>query len=48
MTIADLLSYNLRRVGYEVIHERDGRAGLHAALTYDLDLVLLDLMLPGA
>jgi two-component system, OmpR family, alkaline phosphatase synthesis response regulator PhoP len=45
-TIADLLAYNLRRAGYEVIHERDGRAGLEAALCYDVDLVLLDLMLP--
>jgi len=45
-TIADLLAYNLRRAGYEVIHERDGRAGVHAALSYDIDLVLMDLMLP--
>ena len=45
-TIADLLVYNLKRAGYEVFHERDGRAGVHAALSYDIDLVLMDLMLP--
>ena len=45
-TIAELLAYNLRQAGYEVIHERDGRAGVHAALSYDVDLVLMDLMLP--
>jgi two-component system, OmpR family, alkaline phosphatase synthesis response regulator PhoP len=45
-TIADLLAYNLRRAGYEVFHERDGRSGLRAALSYDVDLVLMDLMLP--
>lgn len=45
-TIADLLAYNLRRAGYLVIEERDGRRGLHSALACDVDLVLLDLMLP--
>ena len=45
-TIAELLAYNLRQAGYEVILERDGRAGVRAALSYDVDLVLMDLMLP--
>lgn len=45
-TIADLLTYNLRHAGYQVIEERDGRRGLHSALACDVDLVLLDLMLP--
>lgn len=45
-TIADLLAYNLRQAGYEVIQERDGRAGLSSALAYNVDLVLMDLMLP--
>jgi two-component system alkaline phosphatase synthesis response regulator PhoP len=45
-TIAELLAYNLRQAGYEVIHERDGHAGVRAALTYNVDLVLMDLMLP--
>ncbi|MBN1628527.1 MAG: response regulator transcription factor [Thermoleophilia bacterium] len=46
-TISDLVAYNLRRAGYEVLQEGNGRAGLQAALTADVDLVLMDLMLPG-
>lgn len=46
-TIAELLAYNLRQVGYEVVQERDGRDGLTAALSYDIDLALIDVMLPG-
>lgn len=45
-TISELLAYNLRQVGYEVLCERDGRAGLTAALAYDIDLAIVDLMLP--
>lgn len=33
--------------GYEVAICPDGTSGLHAALTEDFDLLLLDLMLPG-
>jgi DNA-binding response OmpR family regulator len=46
-TISDLVAYNLRHAGYEVIQERNGRSGLETALTTDVDLVLMDLMLPG-
>jgi DNA-binding response OmpR family regulator len=46
-TISDLVAYNLRRAGYEVLQEHNGRAGLQTALTVDVDLVLMDLMLPG-
>jgi two-component system, OmpR family, alkaline phosphatase synthesis response regulator PhoP len=46
-TISDLIAYNLRRAGYDVIQEQNGRAGLEAALTRSVDLVLMDLMLPG-
>lgn len=45
-TIADLLAYNLRHAGYEVIQEADGRLGLNAALSYAVDLALVDVMLP--
>ncbi|MCX8032444.1 MAG: response regulator transcription factor [Thermoleophilia bacterium] len=45
-TIAELLAYNLRRAGYEVLQEYDGQSGLQTALSADIDLVLLDLMLP--
>ena len=37
----------LRFGGYEPLERDDGPSGLEAALTADLDLVLLDVMLPG-
>ena len=46
-TISDLLAYNLRRAGYDVLQEHNGRAGLETALSQSVDLVLMDLMLPG-
>lgn len=46
-TISDLLAYNLRRAGYDVLQEQNGRTGLEAALSHPVDLVLMDLMLPG-
>jgi len=46
-TISDLLAYNLRRAGYGVRQEWTGRTGLESALAGTVDLVLLDLMLPG-
>jgi DNA-binding response OmpR family regulator len=46
-TISDLLAYNLKRAGYEVLQEGNGRAGLEAGLKNHIDLVLMDLMLPG-
>jgi two-component system response regulator MtrA len=46
-TISDLVSYNLRRAGYEVLQEHNGRAGLQTALAQSVDLILLDLMLPA-
>ncbi len=46
-TISDLVAYNLRRAGYEVLQEYNGRAGLQTALSHDVDLVLMDLMLPA-
>jgi two-component system alkaline phosphatase synthesis response regulator PhoP len=45
-TIAELLAYNLRHAGYEVLCAHDGHAGLTAALSYDIDLAIVDLMLP--
>jgi len=46
-TISDLVAYNLRRAGYEVLQEHNGRSGLETALAQPVDLVLMDLMLPG-
>ncbi len=47
VTISELVAYNLRRAGYDVLQEYSGRAGLETALSADVDLVLMDLMLPG-
>lgn len=46
-TISDLVAYNLKRAGYAVRQEWTGRAGLESALAAEVDIVLLDLMLPG-
>ena len=46
-TIVDLLSFNLKREGFEVIETYDGPSGLEQALHGGADLVLLDVMLPG-
>ena len=40
-TISDLVAYNLRRAGYEVLQEHNGRAGLQTALAQSVDLVLM-------
>jgi DNA-binding response OmpR family regulator len=41
------VGYNLRREGYDVLEAADGEAALAAAGARPLDLVVLDLMLPG-
>jgi DNA-binding response OmpR family regulator len=47
LDIADLVTSALRDAGFAVTTCRDGEAGLDAALRSDVDLVVLDLMLPG-
>jgi DNA-binding response OmpR family regulator len=44
--VTNLLAYNLRKVGYEILTAVDGRQALSLALQSKPDLVLLDLMLP--
>ena len=44
--ILEVIDYNLRREGYNVIRSRDGVDGLKRAQAISPDLVLLDLMLP--
>ncbi len=44
--IVDILTFNLRREGYETLEALDGASGLRLALEQDPDLILLDLMLP--
>ncbi|MBP3459132.1 MAG: response regulator transcription factor [Lachnospiraceae bacterium] len=45
--IADLEKDYLEMSGYEVIIENDGTKGLEAAMNSEVDLIILDLMLPG-
>jgi DNA-binding response OmpR family regulator len=45
--ILEVLSYNLRREGFEVLTASDGNQGLSLVKREQPDLVLLDLMLPG-
>jgi DNA-binding response OmpR family regulator len=46
-TLRQALAFNLTREGYEVTTAADGEAGLEAARNEGLDLVVLDVMLPG-
>jgi two-component system phosphate regulon response regulator PhoB len=45
--IREVIAYNLRREGYDVIVAEDGERGLDEVRDKIPDLVLLDLMLPG-
>jgi two-component system phosphate regulon response regulator PhoB len=46
-SLAEVLTYNLQREGYEVLVAREGREGLRKAQMLLPDLIILDLMLPG-
>jgi len=45
--VLDVVSFMLRREGFEVDSERDGTAALEAARRKSYDIVVLDVMLPG-
>lgn len=45
--ILEVLSYNLRREGFDILTANDGLVGLALVKKEKPDLVLLDLMLPG-
>lgn len=45
--IARFVELELKHEGYEVDIANDGREGLQKALSPDIDIVLLDIMLPG-
>src|SRR5437867_3041586 len=45
-SLADVLAYNLKLAGYEVLVSRDGQDGLRQAQLKIPDIVILDLMLP--
>jgi two-component system phosphate regulon response regulator PhoB len=44
--LTEVLAYNLKREGYEVIIAHDGQEGLRKAQTLLPDFIILDLMLP--
>jgi DNA-binding response OmpR family regulator len=46
-TLRQALAFNLTREGYEVASASNGEAALEAARNEQLDLILLDVMLPG-
>src|SRR5262245_19766504 len=46
-SLSDVLAYNLKLAGYEVLMARDGNDGLRQAQLKVPDIVILDLMLPG-
>jgi DNA-binding response OmpR family regulator len=46
-TLRQTLSFNLTREGYDVTTAGDGETALEAARNQGLDLILLDVMLPG-
>jgi DNA-binding response OmpR family regulator len=47
VVLANLLAQDFGQAGYEVVREASGRAGLESALGVNVDLVLIDIPLPG-
>ncbi|WP_088069340.1 response regulator transcription factor [Gottfriedia luciferensis] len=47
VNIARVLKLEIEYEGYDVLVEHNGKAGLEAALNNEIDLILLDVMLPG-
>jgi two-component system alkaline phosphatase synthesis response regulator PhoP len=45
-SIVTLLQYNLKQAGFQVLTAMDGETGKNLALEEQLDLIILDLMLP--
>ena len=45
--VADIIARGLKAERYAVDVHHDGQSGWEAADTYDYDLIILDLMLPG-
>ncbi|HLO82599.1 MAG TPA: response regulator [Chitinophagaceae bacterium] len=44
--ILEIVSYNLRNEGYEIINARDGEDALQKAKAFKPDLIILDVMMP--
>lgn len=45
-SIVNIISYNLKKEGYEVITAEDGETALNLAFSANPDLILLDIMMP--
>lgn len=45
-SISDIVAFNLKKEGFDVICAYDGGTGLHHAMQDDPDLILLDIMMP--
>jgi two-component system phosphate regulon response regulator PhoB len=45
--LIEMVRYNLDKDGYDVISATDGQSGLGIAQAHKLDLIILDLMMPG-
>ena len=45
--IADILAFNLKKEGFDVLCTHDGITGLNYALEKNPELILLDVMMPG-
>ena len=44
--IVEIIAFNLKKEGYEVLKARDGEEGLEKVFSEDPDLILLDIMMP--
>ncbi len=44
--ILEILEYNLRKEGYDVATANNGEAGLETAVSFQPDLIILDIMMP--
>jgi CheY-like chemotaxis protein len=42
-----LMTYILQREGYEILSAEDGEQGVKTAVSTPLDLIIMDIMLPG-
>ncbi|GHU50763.1 DNA-binding response regulator [Clostridia bacterium] len=45
--IVDIIAFNLKKAGYEVLTAGDGKSGLALALSENPELILLDIMMPN-
>lgn len=45
--IVDIIAYNLKKEGFDVMEAHNGTDGLAAALEHNPELVILDIMMPG-